>query len=205
MSELSAPLAALALGLRHALEPAHLAAVGALVSLGGGRARGLALVGVYSAAHALAVALLGLGALLLGDSLGGGAVALLERVGGLVLIALGLLALRALFTGRDGHPVGELATRLGSAGLAGAALFGALHALGGEGALQAFATAGLASATSGPLLLALFAAALVGANLLAALLIAGGIRTLPSRRLRLLLLTLFAALSLFVGVETLVG
>jgi hypothetical protein len=202
---LPAAFLALALGVRHALEPAHLAAIGALVALGGRPRRALALTGVYALAHGLLVTVLGIAALGVGAALGDGALALLERAGGAVLALLGLLAIRAALTGREGHPVGEIAARLGSAGLGGAALFGLLHALGGEGPTQALATAGLASASGAPALLGLFVVGLCATNLTAAALMAGGLALRVPGVVRSALLIGYGLLGLSLGLHTLVG
>ena len=203
MSEPLSLLLACLLGVRHALEPAHLAAVSALVSLGGSRARSLALTGAYAIAHGAAVAALGLIALTAGATIGPDALGLLERVGGALLALFGALAIRAVLTGREGHPVGDLAARLGAAGLGGAALFGGLHAIGGEGATQALATAGLASAGGGPVLLLFFVIGLLGANLAGALLLQAGLAIRVAPALRAALLIGYGLLGLGVGLGTL--
>ena len=198
-------VAALLLGLRHGAEPAHLAAVAALVGLGTSPRRSLAAVLAYALAHGIVIALLAGLAIAIGTVAGDEALALLERAGGATLMLFGLLALRAVLSGRHEHPVSGLAARLGARGIAGAALFGALHAAGGEVAGQALATAGLTR--SSELLLAplLFIIGLVAANLVIGLLLIRGMELHLPHTLHRALLAGYGLVGLIVGASILLG
>jgi high-affinity nickel permease len=129
---LLAGVLALALGVRHALEPDHLAAVSTLVAGGGGGRQALATGAVWGLGHSLA--LLALGALLLGlrarlpVRVENG----LEAMVGLMLLALGARALTRRSAEPHAHARRPLAV-------------GLLHGVAGSGALTALAIAALPS------------------------------------------------------------
>ena len=148
MSIAAAAGAGAALGVRHALETDHLAAVTTLVE--GDRNRSPATVGAsWGVGHAVPIVLLGLAFLALGLRLPAGLALAVEGVVALALVAFGLRMVLVV-TGhwsvrRHGHPPGGLHRhlRLGPVSLGTghghlhreSALVGVLHGLAGSGAL----------------------------------------------------------------------
>lgn len=148
MSLVAALVAGGAIGVRHALEADHLAAVATLVE--GDRERSPALVGAsWGVGHAVPIAGLGLSFVALGVSLPPTATLALEGLVGLVLVALGVRVLLGVLgvVVLDRHRHGAAAThrhlRLGRLSLGAthlhldgdSALVGVLHGFAGSGAL----------------------------------------------------------------------
>lgn len=161
------------LGLRHALEPDHLAAVGAMLPGERGLRRGALLGASWGLGHTLA--LLGVAALLslLRAAMPAWLTELFELGVAVMLIALGGAALRrAYLEGRAGAPRDHVhgAARHAHAGPAAHVhlggltlarrplLVGFLHGLAGSGALTALVLSGLPSALSRLCYVALFGA-----------------------------------------------
>lgn len=122
---LAALTIALLLGLRHPLDPDHLAAVGALARDSRGRS---ALVGLlWGTGHASTVLCLGVPVVLSSATLPAGAQRSIEAVIGLIIFALGLRLLV-----RHGHHQAHPHPHRPPRGLREAYAVGALHGMGGS-------------------------------------------------------------------------
>ena len=157
MAGLSVVAAGAALGIRHALEADHLAAVATLLDRDADRS---ALVGAsWGLGHSLTVVAVGLGLLVLGVRLPDPVTVLVELAVGLVLVALGVRLLASLPGGsgltRHDHgagphhhlAVGDLAVGLTHGHLEGESfVVGVLHGVAGSGALVVLLVAAAPSA-----------------------------------------------------------
>jgi hypothetical protein len=146
------------LGLRHSLEPDHVAAVAQFASADPRPSRGLRFGLAWGAGHALAVLFLGALLIPLGARLGPRFEALAEAAVGLMLVGLGLWRLRDLLRvrhehahrHRDGVVHAHPHTHgIGHFHLHGPLLAGLVH--GSAGALGVVALAAAAGSTSGAL------------------------------------------------------
>jgi cytochrome c biogenesis protein CcdA len=88
------------LGMKHALEADHVAAVAALSSRSSSIAERVKLAGAWGIGHAGTIIVLGVGVFVLGFSLPAGLARRFEAVVGFMLIVLGADVLRRLFKGR---------------------------------------------------------------------------------------------------------
>lgn len=164
-------LLGVALGMRHAFEPDHLAAVSTLASERRGARAGLALGALWGVGHTASLLLVGGSLALLEAQMPAAVMNVLELAVAVMVVGLGARALvRAVREGREGHPSthahGEvvhthvaplqhlhlngwtLATR--------PLLIGLVHGLAGSGALTALVLAELPSAASRLAYIALF-------------------------------------------------
>jgi ABC-type nickel/cobalt efflux system permease component RcnA len=198
-------------GVRHALEPDHLAAVSTFGANGRSRHGVLRFAAAWSAGHG-AILLLVSGALLgLGKAMPGAWTNVLEGIVALTLIALGLRALwHARILGRSGsahnHAHGDEAHQHAAARShlhVGNETFatlpfvvGIIHGLAGSGSLAALATPRAGSLWGG---LAFVVGTALGMIALAALL-AGPLGQIASPRVRSSVLALSGTLSVVVGV-----
>jgi ABC-type nickel/cobalt efflux system permease component RcnA len=161
----------LLLGMRHALEPDHLAAVSTLVSEERSPRRGFVLGALWGAGHTLALLGAGLALAVLEARISERLADLFELGVALMLIALGARALhRALRLGREGHAAphahdGLVHHHSGPAAhvhvgrwtlAARPLLVGLVHGLAGSGALTALVLAGLHSTSARLVYIALF-------------------------------------------------
>lgn len=216
VSALLPSLVGLTLGMRHALEPDHLAAVSTLASAEHGGARaGLRLGVFWGLGHSLSLLVVG-GTLALLDAQMPTRVALgFELLVALMVITLGVRAiLRAIAEGRTGavhlHAHGELAHThpappehlhlsrwtLSTRPL----LIGLMHGLAGSGALTALVLAELPTATARLSYIALFGAgSVVGMSLLTGLAGVPMMRVAKAPRLAAALLLVTGVVSTSVG------
>lgn len=174
------PLAALAiallLGLRHPLDPDHLAAVGAMAR---GSRGGSALVGLlWGAGHASTVLCLGVPVVLWSATLPVGAQRSIEGAIGLIVFALGLRLL--VRHGRhQAHPQPHRPPR----SLREAYAVGALHGVGGSAGIGLLLIAAIPDPAVALAGLVVFAASTVLAMSAVAASLGRTLRTLPSRPL----------------------
>jgi ABC-type nickel/cobalt efflux system permease component RcnA len=213
----------LILGMRHALEPDHLAAVSTLVSDRRTRSRAASLGLFWGLGHTTSLLVVGIALAALGTLLPAGVANAFEVVVAFMLIVLGALAVRRAIR-RDAHPPGTLRIHQHSAEhvdgdvthvhvgrwmIAGRPLFvGLIHGLAGSGALTALVLAELPSLTMRLLYMLLFG---LGSALGMALLsgIAGwsisriAARDAAQRALSLLTGTASAGLGIFWGATAL--
>jgi hypothetical protein len=167
----SAWLLGAVLGMRHALEPDHLAAVSALAAEQRGRRAGLLLGASWGVGHALSLLAVAGSLALLERRVPEPVTAALELLVAVVITALGVRSLRKAWTlGRSGpahlHAHGEVAhvhhgpeahIHLSGSTLATRPLLvGLLHGLAGSGALTALVLARLEGATTRLAYVALF-------------------------------------------------
>lgn len=155
---LAALLLGIVQGMRHALEPDHLAAVSTMVA----EQRSVRASAVYAAAwgvgHALVLLLVGGVLLALRGAVPERLANVFELIVGLMLVALGVRALRQAFAGRV-EGCGHVHPRVPGFALARRPLIvGAVHGLAGSGALAALVMAKLSSLFQGVLYMALFGA-----------------------------------------------
>lgn len=141
------------LGIRHALEADHVAAVAALATRSTSRRELLSLAAGWGTGHTLTILAMGAGAIALGATLSAASEALLERAVGVVLVAMGGDVLRraigrGVHAHAHAHDDGALHVHLhfhegepahdhehGRANTARALLMGTLHGLAGSAAL----------------------------------------------------------------------
>ncbi len=202
------------LGMRHALEPDHVAAVSALVAERPGWRRGALLGASWGIGHG--VALLGLGGALfllrarLPEPLADG----LELVVAIVLIGLGVRSLRRAFRRGEGpaqphrhggrhhaHATnGAAHVHLGALTVSRRPLLiGLAHGLAGSGALTALVLASMPTTVAGLLYIALFGLGSVGGMALLTALAGWQLRRLAIGRAHTLLLGLAGTFSLLLG------
>lgn len=163
-------LLGLALGLRHTLEPDHLAAVGTFVSRARRPRQAAAMGALWGAGHAAAIVALGGLVLTLRRAMPPWLDAGLELAVGAMLIALGartIWAARRLQLGQQPSPA-----RLGPFGV------GVGHGLAGTGAAVLLATAAMPDAVSGAGFLAVF-----GVGSVFGMAVVAGIVSLPLGRI----------------------
>jgi len=159
------------LGMRHALEPDHLAAVSTLVSHERGGARAAFLGVCWGLGHTLSLLLVGVALVVLRSEMPPSAADLFECLVALMLVGLGLRAImQAARSGTDGprhlHRHGRLVhshtgsnghVHIGAWTLARRPLIvGAIHGLAGSGALTALVLATLPTTTARVSYMALF-------------------------------------------------
>lgn len=147
----------LLVGMRHALEPDHLAAVSALVADEPRPFRASLLGACWGVGHS--ISLIGAGALLLGlrISMPQRWADGFELVVALVLIALGVRALRAMRRRAHSHDGGQPHVHLGRLTLARPLAVGLAHGLAGTGAITALALATMPSPAAALIWIAAFA------------------------------------------------
>jgi ABC-type nickel/cobalt efflux system permease component RcnA len=171
MTALAEWLLAFMLGMRHALEPDHLAAVSVLVSERGGARRGALLGAVWGFGHTIALFVVGIVLAALHARMPDQLSDLFEVGVAIMLIVLGIDAIRrARRQGSEGPPMvhGHLRTvhahpgppahvHVGRFTFARRPLLvGIVHGLAGSGSLTAFVLAGLPSTTARLAYIALF-------------------------------------------------
>ena len=171
MQALAGWMVGLLLGMRHALEPDHLAAVSTLVSEQRSPGRGLVLGAFWGAGHTLALLAVGLALAVLNAQISAPLADVFELGVAVMLIGLGTRALvRALRQGSEGHAATHLHDGLVHHHAGPAAhvhvgrwtlaarplLVGLVHGLAGSGALTAFVLAGLPSTGARLVYIALF-------------------------------------------------
>jgi hypothetical protein len=144
----------LVLGMRHALEPDHVAAVSSMLAEHKGTRSGLLLGAAWGAGHAITILLVGGALLALGAQMPARVADALELAVAAMLVFLGVRALaravrRDSGASRDRH---RHAWRLTRRPLAA----GLVHGLAGSGAITAFVVARLTTWTAGVAFLALF-------------------------------------------------
>lgn len=161
----------LLVGLRHALEPDHLAAVSTLVGDAPGARRGALLGAWWGVGHTVALLAVAASLMLLRTTVPEGVAAGLEAAVGVMLVALGVRAIaRAIREGRAGsvathrhgeteHAHGGVVEHVHVGGLVlgwRPLMVGLMHGLAGSGALTAAVFARLAGAGSQGAYVALF-------------------------------------------------
>jgi ABC-type nickel/cobalt efflux system permease component RcnA len=197
---------AMLLGLRHAAEPDHLAAVSTLVA-GGGSGRRAAVTGAWwGLGHALSLLAVGALLLLARTRMPGGWENAFEGVVSAVLILLGVRSLLHASRHARGiahaHGHGEAGDHVHEK----APLYvGLIHGLAGSGALTAIALASMPSLARGLVFIAAFGAgAALGMALLAGL-AGAAIRKLATPRVQVGLERLAGALSIALGLSRLIA
>jgi hypothetical protein len=136
---LSAILLGLAQGIRHSVEPDHLAAVSSLIGQSRGAWRSAWLGAVWGIGHTLSLVAVGVAILASGATLPGAWDRWFEIAVGVLLVALGLRALRPTRRGAPPRPVRTPVQAL---------LVGMVHGLAGSSALTALVVASLPSLAS---------------------------------------------------------
>lgn len=162
------------LGMRHAFEPDHLAAVSTLAAEQRGRKAGFILGAFWGAGHALSLVVVAGTLVVLGAQMPEQLATAFEALVGVVIVALGVRAVRkAIALGRSGAvtphshgPTGEAHVHAGPAGhihvsrltLATRPLMmGVLHGLAGSGALTALVVARMEGTPARLMYVAVFA------------------------------------------------
>jgi hypothetical protein len=150
------------LGMRHALEPDHIAAVSTLVLESGSSRRGMLLGAFWGIGHSLALLSVGCLLALLHAELPGWLGEVFELAVAVMLIALGLRAVTVArqkvnnlshsHSHQHGHTMSRPSRALASRPLA----FGVIHGLAGSGALTALVVAELPSTASRVTYISLF-------------------------------------------------
>ncbi len=95
------PLIALSVGIKHGVDWDHIAAIMDITAAQQSRRRGVLLSLLYAIGHASVVAVLALGALIIGLSLPPGIDSVMEKIVGITLVLLGLYVLYSLHTHRE--------------------------------------------------------------------------------------------------------
>ena len=175
MTVVAACMSGLVLGLRHALEPDHLAAVGNFVRPGKSARQGAAIGALWGAGHASTLLLFGALVISLQVSAPGWLDSALEALVGVVLVVLGVRSAAGALRGGAGHSHshsrGQDATSWRPMAM------GAMHGAAGTGAAVLLATTALEGAEARVAFLAVFGA---GAALSMALV--AGLASLPLAR-----------------------
>jgi hypothetical protein len=155
------------LGVRHAFEPDHLAAVSVLAAERPGTRRGMLLGALWGVGHAASLLAFGAGVALVAPRSSGLATDVFELAVAAMLVALGGRAVRRSLAAT---PAGCVAPHH-HAGLSARPLFvGLVHGLAGGGALTAFVMLRLSGATSRVAFMALFGlGATIGMSLMSGL------------------------------------
>ena len=163
----------LVLGVRHALEPDHLAAVGTFVPTNATPRRAATIGALWGAGHA--VAILALGAVVLGlrGSIPSWLDTALELFVGAMLIGLGVRAIKAGWLSQDVPTSAEL----GSGSRWRPFLVGLAHGAAGTGAVVVLASTAMGGVWSGLLFLGVF-----GVGSAAAMAAVAGMLGVPVRR-----------------------
>jgi len=171
------------LGMRHALESDHLAAVATLASRSPSVADSIRQGAVWGAGHTLALLLFGSLVLVLDAVIPESLAQLLEFLVGLMLILLGVDVLRRLRAGPllaiAGHapaPAREVAARAGRPFPIRALLVGIMHGMAGSAALILLALQSVQSPATGLLYIALFGVGSIAGMATLSLLIAMPLR-----------------------------
>ncbi|MBL6748890.1 MAG: hypothetical protein ISP90_00125 [Nevskia sp.] len=198
------------IGLRHALEPDHVAAVATLAARGGGVLRTAALGIAWGTGHLLSLLLVGSAALLTGQRVPAAWSLALESVVGILLLVLGTGLLRELLPGCGARGManiegpGKPAARSTAGAVAGvprlhgrAALVGIVHGLAGSAALVVLTASVIHSAGLGVLYLAVF-----GTGAIAGMASLSMLMALPSQYLTSRTARTMRFLSLVVGLLT---
>lgn len=156
---LTAILLGVALGVRHALDPDHVAAVAALVARHRRVSVAAGIGAAWGVGHSLTI-------LLVGGALVGLRIAVepnwtlaAEGLVAAILVVLGVSNLRSM--ARDGRALGHRADSLGSSALRGFGL-GVAHGLGGSAAVALLALAAMPTTGSALLYLGVFGLGTVG-------------------------------------------
>ena len=193
-------LSAVALGLlqgaRHSIEPDHLAAVTVLVGTSGGARPSAWLGAVWGAGHTLSLVLVSVALLVIGESLPDDADRAFAIGVGIMLVALGLRALRG-----DDRAAAVRPTRSAY----GALVVGAIHGLAGSSALTAMVFASLPSDGSRLAYITLFGAgSVIGMAVVSA---AAGqwLHRVTQPRILSGLRWVIAGISIAIGVQTVVA
>jgi len=148
------------LGMRHALEPDHLAAVSLLVARRRSPAAGLVVGAVWGAGHMLALFTVGCVLALVGRHLPPRTATVFELLVGAMLVALGARAIANARSARTADAAAVAARSHAAVERAPlqALVVGVIHGLAGSGALTALVVARLPTASSRLLYIALFGA-----------------------------------------------
>ncbi len=148
------------LGMRHALEPDHLAAVSLLVARRRSPAAGLVVGALWGVGHTLALFAVGCVLALIGRHLPAGAAAGFELLVAVMLVALGTRAIAGAVRERSAVAVADAGASSPATDRAPwqPLIVGVIHGLAGSGALTALVVARLPSALARLLYIALFGA-----------------------------------------------
>lgn len=183
-------------GIRHAVEPDHLAAVSVLVGDARDARRGAWLGVIWGIGHTLSLAALGITLAALGEALPPGAERVFRFLVGATLVGLGVRALyRASQHARHAPVHGWLQ----------ALVVGAIHGLAGSGPLFALVFATLPSALERTIYISLFGLGSVLGMAAASLLAGSWLQRLERSRVFRGLLLAIAAWSIGLGVWTAAG
>lgn len=156
------------LGLRHALDADHLAAIGTLLASGQSWRRAALLGAAWGIGHGLAVLAAGLVLLALGVQMPESLATVFDIA---VVVMLALLGLRALFQGRPSHAHHQAPSSRVLRSPLGSLAIGLVHGMSGTAAMVLLIVATLPSRTDGAWFLAVFGiGATVGMAALSALL-----------------------------------
>jgi hypothetical protein len=142
------------LGIRHALEPDHLAAVSVLVTRRGSPGAGAALGALWGLGHSLALFVVGSVLAGMGSRLPPRLADTFELLVAAMLVTLGARAI--LRAGRGARAARDLPAGAGWTMARQPLLVGLIHGLAGSGALAALALAGLPTVTTRVLYIVLF-------------------------------------------------
>jgi hypothetical protein len=184
-------------GVRHALEPDHLAAVSTVVAEQRSARASVAYAACWGLGHALVLLALGGALFVLRRRLPPPVESSFELGVAVMLVALGIRALRRAFGPRTGGSPGP---RRHGPGLPRPLLIGVAHGLAGSGALTAIVASTYPSAAGGLFFMALYGlGASAGMALLAGIAGVPLARAMRTRRGPSLLLGITGAVSLVVG------
>lgn len=183
------------LGMRHALEPDHLAAVGTCVPRSASPRRAATIGALWGAGHSASILAIGSIVLLLRSSMPGWIDAALEFVVGVMLVFLGvraILASRKLETSRPAAKAPR--TRIQAFGI------GLVHGAAGTGGATVLATGEMGGVVPGLVFLAVFGlGSVLGMAAIAGSLAVPVTSFAASSRLRAWLLVLAGLLSIVIG------
>ena len=208
-------LVGLLVGLRHAFEPDHLAAIGTLVAEQRGARRGALIGAIWGLGHTLALVIVGLVMIVAGTALPASVAAAFECAVAVMLVALGVLGIRrALRDGAAGEPrrhrhggvehehaLASPHLHLGRTTFAWRPLaIGLVHGLAGSGALTAIVFAELPDTTLRIAYITLFGAGSVAGMGLASGLAGASLGAFGGALLRRRLALAAGAVSVVVGV-----
>jgi hypothetical protein len=188
---LSACVLGVVSGVRHAVEPDHVAAVSTLIAEGKGPRASMRYAAAWGAGHGVMLVALAAPLAVLGASLPKRAADVFELLVAAVLVALGVRAL--VVAVRDPHEQASKTTRLAFA-------VGLVHGLAGSGVLAALVASRMASPVVAIVFIAIYAlGAALGMSALAGVLGVPLVRLSRSRGAARVLVGISAALSLVVG------
>ena len=208
-------LLGLLVGLRHAFEPDHLAAIGNLVLETRSARRGVLLGAIWGLGHTLALIVVGTVLIFAGTALPSSLAAAFECCVAVMLVLLGVRGIaRALREGAAGEPrrhrhgavehehaLGSAHVHLGRATFAWRPLaIGLVHGLAGSGALTALVFAELPGTTLRIAYITLFGAGSIAGMGIASGLAGASLRAFGGTHLRRRLALVTGAVSVIVGV-----